>query len=893
MSYDVWVAYLGFEGLPPEYTVVALPKWKFATQDGVTSGSYRLPADAPAGNYQIWLRSNTESGGQTTKGKWTVPADLTSEGPLFRPLKVTVQGELLTWGSVPGASGYLVTIYPTSGFDPIRKYNIAATQFQIADEITAGPYNIAVQALDSYGHPRVYQESVSILHGTSPWEWAWNWTSNSRWNISNGPNTVSWGAIPDAISYDVKIIDQQTGATFLELNNIAGTQTPVIDPIGGQGIAGHYTFQIRALLSVNGHEFKSEWTTKYIELGVVAPSNIQLNGTTLTWDGPADATYSVTVAMKNGRLDTANKIFRAENLRFLPDPWYNNFPVQSTTIEVSGKSVDLQSYITALYSFDPTATLVVSVKANVQNPGGPAGDNLSAISDPVEFTLAHNSMWTKPIIETAPQTKPAAPGLVPTSGNTFTLPPIGNPPSDVARTHIYRTQDGAAIDLEYVKRYQLRVTDLQSGVVRTFDDSQIPGLLQMQDEVESPVLNYNYYPYYGVFPGPIMVYQANPGLAGSQNSLTTQLGLSSSVYKVEARVQYLPVILSTVTSDPYKFSLTDRQPDHINVAATPWSDWSVPLEYTVLPDGQNILPISKSPGTIDPRPMFAWGSNTPNAQYELWIENRATKQRVIHETLTNVHQFQSATDLPTGQYDWWVRIVGTTGPRNGWSAKQSLEIFVPAITTSVVAETVDATPVVSWNAASGAQSYVVTFTSTTTGNVVHQATEAAGKTSHRVTTILPNDTYSVSIQAILPNGARTALGAVNASGGFVLKRMIVGAAPKSVTILRSKVTWQAVDGATRYNVSINYIDSAGKTERILRQDAFGTELPRSASLTNRPGEYRVWIRAIRSEAGQEYTGRWSAVKTLQVNAPAADSSALAIIMSELAITGVLDGAASS
>ncbi|MBC7964979.1 MAG: hypothetical protein H7Z17_03555, partial [Fuerstia sp.] len=368
---------------------------------------------------------------------------------------------------------------------------------------------------------------------------------------------------------------------------------------------------------------------------------------------------------------------------------------------------------------------------------------------------------------------------------------------------------------------------------------------------------------------------------------------SSSVYKIEARVQYLPVILSASATDPYKFSLTDTQPDHINVAATPWSDWSTPLEYTVLPEGQNILPISKSPGTINQRPTFAWGANTPNGQYELWVENRTTKSRVIHETLSNVRQFQSSTDLPAGQYDWWVRIVGTTGPRNGWSAKQSLEIFAPAITTSVVVETVDATPVVSWSAANGAQSYVMKFTSTTTGQIVYQGTEAADKTSHRVTTILPNDTYSVSIQASLPNGARTAPGAVNASGGFVLKRMTVGAAPKGVTISPSKVTWQAVDAATRYNVSINYIDSTGKTERILRQDAFGTELPLTASLTSRPGEYRVWIRAIRSEAGQEYTGRWSEVKTLQVSSSSPDSSALAIIMSELAITGVLEDVAST
>ena len=877
-SYDVWVAYLG---QPDATTPVAPPKWNFATKDAVTAGLYQLPADAPAGNYRIWLRPNMAASGQATKAAWNAPADFTSQGPLYRAIHVTVQGQKLTWEPVPGAARYRTTVYGVNGVTTGQNVYTTATELGVPGQFPDGDYYVVVQAVDNSYQSYVNPPAISVHHGGAPW----------MWNISNVGNRFSWNDVPGALSYYFELYDLRTNLQILEYRG--GTATSITSP--NDLPPGHYSAEMFATRTVNGRTTLTAWVSKTFDIGITAPSNILLNGSVLSWDGPADATYSVTVAMKNGRLDAANQIFPAEEIRILPYPWYNNSPVQSTTFEVSGKSADLQSYIAALYSFDPTATLVVSVTAKVKNPGGPAGDNLSAVSDPVEFTLPQNSMWTKPIIETAPQTKPAAPSLVPPSGNTFTLPPIGNLPSDVARTHIYRTQNGAAIDLEYVRRFQLRVTDLQSGVVRTFDESQIPELLQMQDEFESPVLNYNYYPYYGyaVLRGPISAYPANPGLSGFQNSLTTQLGLGSSVYKFEARVQYLPVILSTTTSDPYKFSLTDTRPDHINVAATPWSDWSDPLEFTVLPDGKNILPISTSPGTINPRPTFAWGSNTPNAQYEFWAENRATKQRVIHETLTNVHQFQSAADLPAGQYDWWVRIVGTTGPRNGWSAKQSLEIFAPAITTSVVAETVDATPVVSWNAASGAQSYLVTFTSTTTRNVVHQATEAAGKTSHRVTTILPNDTYSVSIQASLPNGARTAPGAVNASGGFVLKRMTVGAAAKNVTISNSKVSWQAVDSATRYNVWINYIDSTGKAERILLQDAFGTELPLSASLTQRPGAYRVWIRAVRSEAGQEYTGRWSEVKTLQVNAPASDSGALAIIMSELAITGVLDGAAST
>ena len=82
--------------------------------------------------------------------------------------------------------------------------------------------------------------------------------------------------------------------------------------------------------------------------------------------------------------------------------------------------------------------------------------------------------------------------------------------------------------------------------------------------------------------------------------------------------------------------------------------------------------------------------------------------------------------------------------------------FAPAIASTVVAETVDATPVVSWTAVSNAQSYLIKFTSTATGRVVYQATEASNRSSHRVAVELPNDTYTVSIQAALPNGGFTA-----------------------------------------------------------------------------------------------------------------------------------------
>ena len=184
--------------------------------------------------------------------------------------------------------------------------------------------------------------------------------------------------------------------------------------------------------------------------------------------------------------------------------------------------------------------------------------------------------------------------------------------------------------------------------------------------------------------------------------------------------------------------------------------------------------------------------------------------------------------------------------------------------------------------------------------VIYQATEAANRTSHRVSSILPNDTYTVSIQAVLPDGGFTAPGATNATGGFVVPKMIVGAPPKNVTLSLSKVSWNAVNGATRYQVWLSVTNSGGTT-RIFKTDVYDTELVIPGELDSyaRRGsnEFRVWVRAIRNEDAHESTGRWSVpgLYTLSLDefagqriAAAGDSSILTMVMTELATSALLD-----
>ncbi|MDA1229371.1 MAG: hypothetical protein O2856_01230, partial [Planctomycetota bacterium] len=273
VSYDVWVAFLG----QPDPTNPSLPpKWKFDTRDGVMSGSYQLPMEAPAGNYRIWLRPNMASGGQSIKAPWSAPVDFTSQEPLYRSVNVTLQGEKLTWEPVRGGIGYRITIDYKNGIagnGSTRIFNITGTEFQIPDEFIDGTYSVRVQSLDAGGEPHFSPTAISIQHGKSPW----------TWNITKTADRIEWNPVPDAVSYEIQI---------LRFYNVVVTQTAgITEPHFSLSSleSGHLKFLVRALRSVDGREFLTQWTSHVFDHGISAPENVRLDGHILKWDGQENA----------------------------------------------------------------------------------------------------------------------------------------------------------------------------------------------------------------------------------------------------------------------------------------------------------------------------------------------------------------------------------------------------------------------------------------------------------------------------------------------------------------------------------------------------------------------------------------------------------------------------
>ena len=90
--------------------------------------------------------------------------------------------------------------------------------------------------------------------------------------------------------------------------------------------------------------------------------------------------------------------------------------------------------------------------------------------------------------------------------------------------------------------------------------------------------------------------------------------------------------------------------------------------------------------------------------------------------------------------------------------------------------------------------------------------------------------------------------------------LVIGPAAR-VSTNGTVVSWTSIADATEYELWVDRVDDAGRTlqSRVVHRDGLYGQ---SVTLKLASGRYRVWIRAIRSEAGMRYLSRWSVPATL-------------------------------
>ena len=128
-------------------------------------------------------------------------------------------------------------------------------------------------------------------------------------------------------------------------------------------------------------------------------------------------------------------------------------------------------------------------------------------------------------------------------------------------------------------------------------------------------------------------------------------------------------------------------------------------------------------------------------------------------------------------------------------------------------------------------------------------------TSHRVGKALPPGQYRVWVRAWFANGSRSAWG-----DGLSFQT----GAPVTLSYSQSRLTWTAANAATHYELWITYYGTGTAPLARVVQERYLTDTKFTLPAGLAKGRYSAWVRAVRSEASEAYTGRWSSARIFEV-----------------------------
>jgi CSLREA domain-containing protein len=288
--------------------------------------------------------------------------------------------------------------------------------------------------------------------------------------------------------------------------------------------------------------------------------------------------------------------------------------------------------------------------------------------------------------------------------------------------------------------------------------------------------------------------------------------------------------------------------------------WSAPYEAQILPGPTPIGPLDS---TLNHTPTFSWKPVAGANIYDLWVDSLSTGiTQVIRRKALTTPTFTPESDLPTGGYRWWVRAVG--GSSGGlitgqWSAGWTFTIGGAPTSLTPVASTSDISPTFTWSPVDGANSYElqVDRLDKKQSKVIFKT----GLPAHSFTpsTPLAAGTYRVWVRSVSSTGEFSFWTAATEFSVRLAAPSITSPANNSSS--SSKVptfTWNAVDGASRYEIWVDRTDVA-HSKIIYQTDLASNSLAASTQLP--AGMYRAWVRAVTSTGQFSY---WSTPVTFTI-----------------------------
>jgi hypothetical protein len=277
--------------------------------------------------------------------------------------------------------------------------------------------------------------------------------------------------------------------------------------------------------------------------------------------------------------------------------------------------------------------------------------------------------------------------------------------------------------------------------------------------------------------------------------------------------------------------------------------WSDMQRYYLGPDL-----LTPTASTFNRQPEFTWTSIEGIASYQLYVQRGGTV--VINESGLTSASYTPSTELPVGQYRWWVRPFHANGNGGAWSERG--EFFAggrPAV-TGLDGTITTGIPTIQWQAVEGAGFYEVYLFNDDGQGLLHRVSNITGTTF--TADPVPNGNYRVWIRSYHANGdpglwSRPHSFVVNAATSSATA---TPAQPVATTFdTTPDFEWTGASGAARYDL---YLKSGQTT--IAQTDLTGTSWTPSTALAT--GPWHWWVRAKTASGAP---GPWSARQTIDTS----------------------------
>jgi len=267
----------------------------------------------------------------------------------------------------------------------------------------------------------------------------------------------------------------------------------------------------------------------------------------------------------------------------------------------------------------------------------------------------------------------------------------------------------------------------------------------------------------------------------------------------------------------------------------------------------------------DSFPTFEWTSDANSSNYNVWVNNVVTQQRVIYRTAHSGTTYVHFNPLPDGVYRAWVKAFNSIGESSAWSDFVEFTIDAPIPVAPKISAptpvTTNTNPRIVWNAVESAAKYDLWVNNLTTGTGQYIRRENISRlTPYFDPPAMPQGSYVAWVRAangnnefspwstgysftidVLPPGAPKMTGPTGPNGSL------------TVTTANPTFKWTAVARAVKYDLWVNNV-TTGQAQIIRQQNLTDTQY---VALNNLPqGNYRAFVRGINSA---NEVGEWSPV----------------------------------